>query len=596
MKGEGASITRRILEYLIVHLQYDKQEQPDGFSTSGGMLVVSVDIEDSVQYVNQLHCATLIAAKGDFCHKLLSDQTRKEMEGLLPLCQSKALSGRGCPHESLHTMPFQLSFELYEKSEDLKEDCLALKQFIHRISLVHTTIKFHYCVKMNGYISTKTYSTERRASTRLPDGTRLLSEGSHFVSKAIWACDKIHPTAGEPVGLFIPEEIAEKGFSGELKLTPVMSLCPCQKQLPNQPVRITAVSIFLYDPAGLPILLPTEEVSHSFFGDPSWVVPWERYGYQATLDSDPYWEEDTAMPDVRYKLHTSHKPDLDTQEQTLLLFLFLRYSDPFQDQPVYNSWDQRMILSHIYPIFLCSEQAVKGAIQGVAKSILEQHHKVVQEQQKLTHSLPIMVDAISSIISSSTDSAFRRRCLQHLQVADTQELQVTIRETFSKATLKRWRPSSTCDVKRPKNDEARQLSTLPSAHQKPPCPCVSSTGLEQGTHESSGVEGLWFNKPDFARMSQTRKRRPAREELPPEGSRDPDAEAKGKRDGLLTEPDMPLSSSFSSPPATRLTAILDNSDGRFAAPPVDSAENNENLWQDTEFWNQEVSNLFRWTP
>lgn len=35
-----------------------------------------------------------------------------EMKDLLPLCQSKALSGRGCPHECIDIMPFQLSFEV----------------------------------------------------------------------------------------------------------------------------------------------------------------------------------------------------------------------------------------------------------------------------------------------------------------------------------------------------------------------------------------------------------------------------------------------------------------------------------------------------
>lgn len=58
-------------------------------------------------------------------------------------------------------------------------------------------------------------------------------------------CDKIHPTSGEPVALFIPSEAAERGFSGDVKLMPVVSLCPCQRQFPNQPVRIAALCILL---------------------------------------------------------------------------------------------------------------------------------------------------------------------------------------------------------------------------------------------------------------------------------------------------------------------------------------------------------------
>lgn len=59
------------------------------------------------------------------------------------------------------------------------------------------------------------------------------------------SCNKIHPMSGEPVGLFIPSEVAERGFTGDVKLMPVVSLCPCWKQFPNQPVRIAALRILL---------------------------------------------------------------------------------------------------------------------------------------------------------------------------------------------------------------------------------------------------------------------------------------------------------------------------------------------------------------
>lgn len=51
---------------------------------------------------------------------------------------------------------------------------------------------------------------------------------------------------------------------------------------------------------------------------------------------DEFCLPDTAKPDVSYKLHSSRKHNPDAREQTLLLFLFLGYSDPFQDQPGYS--------------------------------------------------------------------------------------------------------------------------------------------------------------------------------------------------------------------------------------------------------------------
>ncbi|XP_067328720.1 type 2 DNA topoisomerase 6 subunit B-like [Anolis sagrei] len=442
-----------ILEYLIIQLQNGEKDKSEGFSTLQGTLVVFLDVEDSLQQMDQSYGVIVISAKGEFCHRLLSDQIQREMEGLLPLCQRKAVSGRGCPHESLHTMPFQISFKVCEKSRVLEEDCLAMKQFIHRISLIHTMINFHYCVKVNGRISAETYNAGSTPSTCLPQGRRLLTDVNHFVRSASsnenLSCNKLHPVVGEQVGLFLPDEVAKRDFSGELRLTPVVALCPCLKPFPNQLTRITALSVFLYDPAGLPILFPAKGALCSFFEDPSCFAAWEKYGYVATLNSDPYWEEDTAKPDVRYRLHASQKQDQETSEQqTLLLFLFLNYFDQFQDKPVYNFWDRQAILPHICPILTCSKQAVTNAIQGVLHGILEKHQNMTQNQQRLACALPVMAEAISSIVLSSTDSEFRKTCFQGLQVADTKEFQVTIKETFEKVILKQWKPSRTCDVKR----------------------------------------------------------------------------------------------------------------------------------------------------
>uniref|UniRef100_A0ABM5F525 Type 2 DNA topoisomerase 6 subunit B-like isoform X1 n=1 Tax=Pogona vitticeps TaxID=103695 RepID=A0ABM5F525_9SAUR len=568
----------QIIEYLIIRLQYGKKRQPVGCSTTEGVLVLSVDIENSLQDVNQSHCVTIISSKGDAWHELLSDELRKEIETLLlPLRLSKTQRGRGCPHECPHNMPFQFSFELCEASEVLERDCLAMKQFIHRISLVCTMIKFHFCVKVNGSVSAETYSSDSKASIYLPDGKKLLTDRSHFMrplSKDLTSsCEKIHPVTGEGVDLFIPEEAAQGGFSGELRLTPVAAVCPCRKPFPHQPTRITALSVFLYDPAGLPVFPLIKDASCSFFEDPSCFTAWEKYSYHATRISDPYWEEGTAKPDVRYDLHGSHEHDPDAMEQSLLLFLFLTHADPFQDKPTYNFCDRQIILSHLSSILLCSKQTVKDALHGVISGLLEQHRRAAQEQQRVAHVLPIMAEAVSSIVSSSCDSEFRRKCLQSLQVSDTHELQLTLKESFSKVILQLWKPSSTCDIRKPlpKNDKPGHLSIekdVPSDQQTLPS-AVGLAGLEQTGNESCGKEGLSSNRSEMGGISRTRKRRSRKHrELSEEDSGDPAASEDAKR--------------------KRQTGT---------SPEALSCENLvETSWQDDDFWDREVSNLAEWTP
>ncbi|XP_026572137.1 type 2 DNA topoisomerase 6 subunit B-like [Pseudonaja textilis] len=583
---------KKVLEFLIIQLQGEQSERS---SMLEGTIVISLNIQDSPQRVNQSYCAAIIAAKGDLCHKLLNDLTFRgkyfnlisdfKIESVLPFCQRGVLHGSGCSHESLPTMPFQLSFQLYEKSEVLKEDSIALKQFVHRISLVHTTITFHYCVKVNGNISAETYRSEFRA--------------------VVPSCDKIHLVTGERVNLFIPDELVERGFTGALSLTPAASLCPCQKSFPNQPAKIIAASptiyIFLYDPVGLPILFSAEEVSYSFFEDPSRLASWGKYAYQATPNSAACCKTDTARPEIQFNLQTSDQQDSEIQEQTLLLFLFLGYTDPFQDKPIFTFWNRRMILSHLSPILFCSEQAVKRATQELVNDVLHQHYRLFQEQQKLACSLPIMASAISRIVSSSTDGDFRRKCLHTLQVADTQEFQETIRETFNKVILKQWKPSNACEIKKPlpRKCKTRPLTAkIPSSsiHQKTSCSFVSCSGLEpeEGTSER---EGFRFDSSEFDKISTTKKRKPANRRIPTEEDSEDlnlSGEAKNKepKGSLPRRPEATSTSAFSSSSKSERDIFPDKSQGDDG---VTGAARSKSLCQEEDFWAQEVFNMGQWT-
>ncbi|CAM2116958.1 unnamed protein product [Caretta caretta] len=180
-----------------------------------------------------------------------------EMDGMLAELSvpwTRPWTAGGCSHEPLDSTALQLAFE----------------------------IRFHYCVKVNGAVSAETYCGEKRESTCVLNGIKLLTDQRHYISHQY---------------------------------------------------------IFFYDPAGLPISFYAKGKSSVFFNDPSNLAEWEKYSYSTTLDSDPRQEEDRVNPDVRYKLHWeggSQVDDPDTWEQTLLLFLFLHYSDQFQDKPFYD--------------------------------------------------------------------------------------------------------------------------------------------------------------------------------------------------------------------------------------------------------------------
>ncbi|XP_030424613.1 type 2 DNA topoisomerase 6 subunit B-like isoform X2 [Gopherus evgoodei] len=558
---EGAD-TRTILEYLIICLKNEEERQLKGLALEG-IVLVSSNLSDSTRGASQLRCTTTIAAAGNFCSKILSEQFWKEMDGMLAELSvpwTRPWTAGGCSHEPLDSTALQLAFELHERPGVLMMDCLAVKQFIHKISMVHPKIRFHYCVNVNGAVSAETYCGEKRESTCILNGIKLLTDQRHYIRVADslvsyganFLCDKIHPVLGKAVSLLIPHEVAETGFTGELEVTPAAALCPCLKLYPNQPAKIAAVSIFFYDPAGLPISFNAKGKSSLFFNDPSNLAEWEKYSYSATLDSDPGQEEDQVNPDVRYKLHWdggSQEDDPDTWEQTLLLFLFLHYSDQFQDKPLYDFWTRHMIASHMDQILLCSQETVKHGVQAVIDAMLQEHCKRGKNQRRLKLSLPIILGAISSVVSSSTNSQFRRECLQSLQ---------QVPEDANPAWL------TACD--------------LPTAGQKL-AQEEASDSINSVNSEPASLEDradLW------GEMSETKRRKTATMENNAGGAleQEPLSGLQERTDDLMTDFGSQLSFCLWSPKeGADASMFLGEREEGFTAVSEDRASSSENLWQ-----------------
>ncbi|XP_075795378.1 type 2 DNA topoisomerase 6 subunit B-like isoform X3 [Pelodiscus sinensis] len=607
----AAAATRTILEYLIIRFKSEKERQMKGLALEGIMLV-SINLSDSTYGVSQLQCITTIAAAGSFCSKIPNDQIWKEMDGMLAELSvpwTRPLMEGGCSHELLDSASLQLTFKLHERPGVLMMDCLAVKQFIHKTSMVHPKIRFHYCVNMNGIMSAETYCGDKRESTCVLNGIKLLTDRRHYIRVvdslvscgSNFLCDKIHPVLGRTVNLLIPHEVAETGFTGELEFIPAAALCPCLKLFPNQPAKIAAVSIFFYDPTGLPISFYGKGKSSLFFSDPSNLAEWEKYNYSATLDSDPGQEEDQVSPDVRYKLHWdrgSQEDDPDTWEQTLLLFLFLHYSDQFQDKPSYDFWARRMIASHLDQILLCSQQAVKRGAQAVIDTVLEEHCKRRKNQQRLKLSLPVILGAISNVVSSSTNSQFRRECLQSLQVADTSELMAAIQTAFENVTQKRLMPSGTCNITKqvPEDANPAQLAAcdLPTAGQKPSQEEVSDSisSVDSEPAFLLGKADLWEE------MSETKRRKTANMENNASGApeQEPPGGSQEGTDNLMTDFGSQLCSCLWCPKdGADASMFLGERKEGYTAVSLSEGRSNENMWQSDQLWLQEISNLSEWT-
>ncbi|XP_068922547.1 type 2 DNA topoisomerase 6 subunit B-like [Petaurus breviceps papuanus] len=421
-----------------------------------GELFISIEDSSSKHRADPFHYVTTIAFVGSVCDDLVSKQFLKEVQSLLSGFSGKLTwpsEEADCAQDLAGLASFQMKFEVDEKPTTWMTDCLVIKQFLHKTSVVHPKVSFHFGVKVNGVLSKETFGGEKEPIVKLKNGIGLLTNRLHYMRPGIpvahQVCSRIHPVLGHPVALFIPDDEASMGLLGQLTLTPTAALCPCCKLHPNQTSRISPLYVFLYGPSGLPLIFPNQEHPLTVFDDNSYLFDWKKYHLCAAPNLNISLEEDLVLPDVSYWIesHERSQPQ-DLKEQVLLLFLMVDFHSGFPAQ-LTEAWGmQSLLLTHLNSILLENQSLVQGAVQMAVDQALGQHHQVVKAQQKLQASIPVAVSSILSIVAGSTNGSFRTLCLQALQAADTQQLRRGLHQAFQRTLPRRLLHHSACDPKR----------------------------------------------------------------------------------------------------------------------------------------------------
>nr|XP_055210564.1 type 2 DNA topoisomerase 6 subunit B-like isoform X9 [Gorilla gorilla gorilla] len=472
----------------------------------------------------------MVASAGSLFGGMVLKKFLKEIQSILPGISAKLTwtSEEGSYSQDMTGVtPFQMIFEVDEKPRTLMTDCLVIKHFLRKIIMVHPKVRFHFSVKVNGILSTEIFGVENEPTLNLGNGIALVVDSQHYVSRPNFGtieshCSRIHPVLGHPVMLFIPEDVAGMDFLGELILTPAAALCPSPKVSSNKLNRISSVSIFLYGPLGLPLILSTwEQPMTTFFKDTSSLIDWKKYHLCMIPNLDLNLDRDLVLPDVSYQVESSEgdqSQNMDPQGQTLLLFLFVDFHSAFPVQQMEIWGVCTLLTTHLNAILVESHSVVQGSIQFTVDKVLEQHHQAAKAQQKLQASLSVAVNSIMSILTGSTRSSFRKMCLQTLQAADTQEFGTKLHKVFREITQHQFLHHCSCEVK-----QQLTLEKKDSAQGTEDAPDKSSLELLADTSGQAENKRLKRGSP---RMEEMRALRSARAPSPSEAApRRPEATA-----------------------------------------------------------------------
>ncbi|XP_013369349.1 PREDICTED: uncharacterized protein C11orf80 homolog isoform X3 [Chinchilla lanigera] len=456
-----------ILKRLIIHWRCETEISKGALLE--GQLVISIEALNSKHQSNALHCVTTIASVRSICGGLVLKKFLKEINSMLRGFSTKLIwtsEESSYSQDMSGVTPFQLTFEINEKPRTLMKDCLIIKHFLHKIIIVHHKIRFTFNVKVNGFLSTEIFGVENEPTLNLSNGIAIVVNCQHYVRLKFNTteshCSRIHPVLGHPVTLLIPEDVAGMDLLGDLIMTPAAALCPSPKVFSSQLNRISLVSIFLYGPSGLPLMLSNEDqLSTTVFKDAFYFIDWKKYHLCVAPSLDLSLEKDLVLPDVSYQVEPSERNQsqtMDLQGQTLLLFLFVDFYSGFPVQQMEIWGVHTLLTAHLSAILMESHSAVQDSVHSTLDQILEQHDQAVKAHQKLQASLSVAVNSIMTVVTGSTSGSFRRTCLQALQAADTQEFGTKLHKIFYDIIKHRFLRQCTCDVKQQLIPEKKDLT------------------------------------------------------------------------------------------------------------------------------------------
>ncbi|XP_045153091.1 type 2 DNA topoisomerase 6 subunit B-like [Echinops telfairi] len=495
MEGTAVAISE-ILRYLIIHWKCETA----GVSKKAlleGQLVISTEAFTSKHHANVLHCVTTITSGRSNYDGLGNKKFVKEVQSILSRLSAKLTwsykDASGSPDTSGSS--FQMMFEVDEKPRTLRTDGLAVKNFLRRIIVVHPKITFHFSVKVNGALAKETIRAENEPIFNLPNGIALIINEPRYVRPTFGAteflCSRIHPVPGQPVTLSIPDDVAGMGLLGELILMPVAALCSCLEASSNQMDRISSVSMFLYGPSGLPLLLPGQRQPTTVFTDPSCFIDWKKYDWCVTPHLDFNLDGDLVLPDMRCQAKSCEgrlSQDVAPQGQTLLLFIFVDFHSGFPAQQMELWGAHTLLASHLNAILLENQRGIRGSVQMAVDQALEQQQHAAKARQKLQASHTVAVDSILSVVSGSTSSSFRRGCLQALQAADTQEFGTKLHNAFKEITQHRFPYHCSCEIRQQLPSEKTARSHMEARRSHSPEHLSETTERANSKRRKGGVE------------------------------------------------------------------------------------------------------------
>uniref|UniRef100_A0A8C2HW20 Solute carrier family 30 member 9 n=1 Tax=Cyprinus carpio TaxID=7962 RepID=A0A8C2HW20_CYPCA len=229
----------------------------------------------------------------------------------------------------------------------------------------------------------------------------------------------------------------------------------------------------------------------------------EAQDIQGSLCSDVVFSVETDCSQET-RCRSAVQQDIESEwshavEQTLTVFVFTQYTDPFHSQITDFISSEEVFERHLDAVLWYNGDQVRAMLQTTMKKTLkgfQQKHAaskslgdhvtlksngssnsvlppqkmrplnhasflcVLQARQRLDSAIPIVLSSVNSIIASSSSREFRRACFDSMKVKSTSELHASLKQSLQSIVDGRFTPRRRCNKEKVVEAVSTEQSSL----------------------------------------------------------------------------------------------------------------------------------------
>ncbi|XP_055015395.1 DUF4554 domain-containing protein isoform X2 [Boleophthalmus pectinirostris] len=328
-----------------------------------------------------------------------------------------------------------------------------IEEFLHTFSITNAEIRIHLHIRINQKLFQQDFRVQDYIRVPLFGQTSLYLDVSvntpsenltiaHLESsKSGQRCHDWHPDIGSSLPLSIPPKAIEQGLFGTVTLKLITLWKPCVLQYPNAATNLTQIKVFVYSPSNVPITDPSAFLqnfpAHLNFQELG--LQKGHLSFQGIPGGGSVYKVEQANT-----LESVVKSSLFSIDQSLLLFLFLQYTDPFTSEISDIMASEVLLEHHLEDILTYNKQAVTNAMANELKKTMTAQNNRKKDHGKMHSACEVILSSALSIISCSSNMDFRNVCLNTMKVHNTQQMSVAISESLKRLIFWKFAPKRTC--------------------------------------------------------------------------------------------------------------------------------------------------------